>query len=161
MISIIVAIARDGVIGGGNALLWHISEDLRRFKSITTGHPVVMGRKTYESLGRPLPNRVNVVITRQRDFVAAGCSVVGSLQEALELFANEQEVFIIGGGEIYTQAMQVADRLYITDVDADYPGDTYFPQWDKSKWTLISSEHYEKGERFDKPFTFNDYERRK
>lgn len=161
MISIIVAIARDGVIGGGNALLWHISEDLRRFKSITTGHPVVMGRKTYESLGRPLPNRVNVVITRQRDLVAAGCSVVGSLQEALELFVNEQEVFIIGGGEIYTQAMQVADRLYITDVDANYPGDTYFPQWDKSKWTLISSEHYEKGERFDKPFTFNDYERRK
>lgn len=161
MISIIVAIAHKDVIGGGNALLWHISEDLRRFKSITTGHPVVMGRKTYESLGRALPNRVNVVVTRQRDFEAAGCSVVGSLQEATALFANEQEVFIIGGGEIYAQAMQIADRLYITDIDATYQGDTYFPQWDKSKWMLVSSEHYEKGERFDKPFTFNNYERKK
>lgn len=99
MISIIVAIARNGVIGAGNSLIWHISEDLRRFKAITTGHPVVMGRKTYESIGRPLPNRTNVVITRQSDFKAEGCVVVHSLQEAIQRFAEDEEVFIIGGGK--------------------------------------------------------------
>lgn len=157
MISIIVAIARGGVIGGHNTLLWHISEDLRRFKQITTGHPVIMGRKTYESLGRPLPNRTNVVITRQSDYKANGCTVAGSLEQAIAMFSQQQELFIIGGAEIYTQAMPIAQRLYITDVEDDYQGDTYFPQWDKQQWKLTASERHERGEKFDKPFTFNDY----
>ena len=97
MISIIVAVARNGVIGGGNTLLWHISEDLKRFKALTTGHPVVMGRKTFESLGRPLPNRTNVVVTRQHIEIP-GCTVAGSLEEALALFPAQEEVFVTGGG---------------------------------------------------------------
>jgi dihydrofolate reductase len=127
MISIIVAIAKNGVIGGTNALLWHISEDLQRFKRLTTGHPVVMGRKTFDSIGKPLPNRTNVIITRQQDYRAEGCKVAHSLDEAIKMFSPEEEVFIIGGGEIYNQAWDLADRLYITWVEAKYNGDTFFP----------------------------------
>ena len=103
MISVIAAVARGGVIGGENRLLWHISEDLRRFKAITSGHPVVMGRKTWESLGRPLPGRRNVVVTRQSSYRPAGAETVGSLAEAVALFPPEEEVFVIGGGAIYRQ----------------------------------------------------------
>ncbi len=159
MISVIVAVARGGVIGGGNALLWHITEDLRRFKAITLGHPVVMGRKTWESLGRPLPGRANVVVTRDRNYTAEGCSVVHSLEEALALFTPAEEVFIIGGGELYAQAMPIADRLYLTGVDATFEGDTFFPQWDRGLWRITSTEHHQHGEKFPHPFTFTDYER--
>lgn len=160
MISIIVAIAHNNVIGAGNSLIWHISEDLRRFKAITTGHPVIMGRKTYESIGRPLPNRTNVVITRQADFAVEGCTVVHSLQEASALFPENEELFIIGGGQIYAEALPLAKRLYLTEVDADYEGDTYFPQWDQSEWNLIEKDTFLRGEEFDKPFAFLTYEKR-
>ncbi len=159
MISIIVAIARNGVIGGDNRLLWHISEDLRRFKALTTGHPVVMGRKTWESLGRPLPGRTNVVLTRQLDFAPEGAVVVHSLEEAVRMFPPQEEVFIIGGGELYAQALPLADRLYITTVEADYEGDVRFPEWDQSQWQLTSRELHERGEKFEHPFEFVDYER--
>ncbi|MDE7123576.1 MAG: dihydrofolate reductase, partial [Alistipes sp.] len=112
MVSIIVAVAANGVIGDRNALLWHISEDLKHFKAVTTGHPVVMGRKTYESLGRPLPGRTNVVVTRQ-DLAIEGCTVVHSLDEALARFPSEEEVFVIGGAQIYAQALPLADRFYL------------------------------------------------
>ena len=115
MISLIVAVAENGVIGDRNALLWHISEDLKHFKSVTTGHPVVMGRKTFESLGRPLPNRTNVVITRQR-LEIPGCTVVHSLEEAVMLFPKDEEVFVIGGAQIYAEALPLARRLYLTRV---------------------------------------------
>ena len=127
MISIIVAIARNGVIGNGNALIWRIAEDLRRFKALTTGHPVIMGRKTYESIGRPLPNRTNVVVTRRKDYRPEGCLVAGSLEQAVGLFDPSEEIFIIGGAQIYAQAMPMADRLYLTEIDSDYEGDTRFP----------------------------------
>ena len=159
MISIIVAIARNGVIGGDNRLLWHISEDLRRFKALTTGHPVVMGRKTWESLGRPLPGRTNVVLTRQLDFAPEGAVVVHSLEEAVRMFPPQEEVFIIGGGELYAQALPLADRLYITTVEADYEGDVRFPEWDQSQWQLTSRELHERGEKFEHPFEFVDYAR--
>ena len=159
MISIIVAIARNGVIGGDNRLLWHISEDLRRFKALTTGHPVVMGRKTWKSLGRPLPGRTNVVLTRQLDFAPEGAVVVHSLEEAVRMFPPQEEVFIIGGGELYAQALPLADRLYITTVEADYEGDVRFPEWDRSQWQLTSRELHERGEKFEHPFEFVDYER--
>ncbi len=116
MISIIVAVASNGVIGDKNTLLWHIREDLQHFKALTTGHPVVMGRKTYESLGRPLPNRRNIVVSRQ-EIAIAGCEVVHSLTEALALFAAEEEVFIIGGAQIYAEALPLADRFYLTRVE--------------------------------------------
>ncbi len=158
MISIIVAIAKNGVIGDKNSLLWHISEDLRFFKRTTSGHPVIMGRKTYESLGRPLPNRENVVISRTIDSIE-GCRVVRSLEEAIALFPAEEEVFIIGGAQIYALALEVADRFYLTRVDHEYEGDTSFPSWDESYWQLVSREEHERGEKYPHPFAFELYER--
>lgn len=160
MVSVIVAVAQNGVIGCGNRLIWHISEDLRRFKAITSGHPVVMGRKTFESLGRPLPNRTNVVITRQKGYRAEGCTVAGSLEEAIALFDPSEELFIIGGGEIYRQAMPLADKLYLTVVCADYEGDTWFPAWDAADWELVNEERHERGAAFEHPYVFRDYVRR-
>lgn len=158
MINIIVAVAENGVIGDKNSLLWHISEDLRNFKRITSGHPVIMGRKTFESLGRPLPNRTNVVITRS-DSGFDGCTAVHSLEEALEMFPAEEELFVIGGAQIYAQALPVADRFYLTRVGRAYEGDTRFPEWDESQWRQVSVERHERGENFDAPFTFEVYER--
>ncbi len=159
MLSIIVAIAENGIIGDKNALLWHITEDMRYFRRVTSGHAVIMGRKTYDSLGRPLPKRTNVVITRQ-ELDIEGCQVVHSLDEAIAIFPREEEVFIIGGAQIYGQALPIADRLYITRVGRSYSGDTSFPEWKIEDWRLISSERFERGEEFDAPFAFELYERR-
>lgn len=161
MISIIVAVAENGVIGGGNTLLWHISEDLQRFKRITQGHPVIMGRKTFESLGRPLPNRHNVVVTRRRDYAPEGVTIVSSLEEAIAMFPPSEEIFITGGGQIYEQAMPLADKLYLTTVMHDYEGDTRFPEWDRSGWREVFREHHENGKNFPYPFEYSDWERLK
>lgn len=161
MISLIAAVARNGIIGNQNRLLWHISEDLRRFKALTSGHPVIMGRKTYESLGRPLPGRLNVVISRQTDYSASSAVVVHSLDDALHIFNPEIESFIIGGAEIYAQALPIADRLYLTIVDSDYEGDTRFPIWDPSSWKLTEEEHHPNGKDFSHPFSFLVYERKR
>ena len=158
MVSIIVAIAQNGTIGDKNALLWHIKEDMRFFRTTTSGHAVIMGRKTFESLGRPLPNRTNIVITRNAALEIEGCKVVGSLDEALSLCSGEEEIFIIGGGEIYRQAMGVADKLYITLVHNSYEGDTRFPEIG-SEWEEIFRERHERGETFEYPFEFIDYRR--
>lgn len=159
MVSIIVAVAENGVIGDKNALLWHISEDLKHFKALTTGHPVVMGRRTYESLGRPLPNRRNVVVTRQ-EIALPGCEVVHSLEEALALFPSDEEVFITGGAQIYAEALPLADRFYLTRVMHAYEGDTRFPAWDESAWRLVRSESFPSGREYPWPFAFETYERR-
>lgn len=160
MISIIVAIAENGVIGDRNALLWHISEDLRHFKTLTTGHPVIMGRKTYESLGRPLPGRTNVVVTRQR-LELPGCTVAHSLEEALALFPADEEVFVIGGAQIYAEALPLADRFYLTRVLHAYEGDTRFPAWDEAQWQLIDSESFPCGKNYPYPFAFETYRKRR
>jgi len=160
MISIIAAVAANGVIGDKNDLLWHISEDLRNFKRLTSGHPVVMGRRTFESLGRPLPNRTNVVVSRS-DTVFEGCATVHSLVGALAMFPSDEEVFIIGGAQIYAEALPVADRLYLTRVGREYDGDTSFPAWDARDWRLVSREEFPRGEKFDAPFSFEYYERRR
>lgn len=160
MVSIIVAVAENGTIGDRNALLWHISEDLKRFKALTTGHPVIMGRKTYESLGRPLPNRTNVVLSRSGGEFP-GCLVARSLDEALALFPDDEELFIIGGAQIYEQALPLADRLYLTRVCHPYEGDTSFPEWDASEWHLASSEAYPSGREYPHPFVFERWERRR
>ncbi|WP_295938892.1 dihydrofolate reductase [uncultured Alistipes sp.] len=160
MISIIVAVAENGVIGDKNTLLWHISEDLKHFKAVTTGHPVIMGRKTFESLGRPLPNRTNVVVTRQ-DTEIPGCTVVHSLEEAVALFPADEEIFIIGGAQIYGQALPLADRFYLTRVFHSYEGDTHFPEWDERQWKLIESESFASGSAYPYPFAFEIYERRR
>ena len=159
MISIIVAIAENGVIGDKNALLWNIKEDMRRFRTTTTGHPVIMGRKTYESIGRPLPKRTNVVITRG-DAEFEGCLVAHSLEEAVAMFPTDEEIFIIGGAQIYAQAMAMADRLYLTVVHRNYEGDTSLPAIDYTEWRELAREEFERGEEYDAPFTFIDLERR-
>lgn len=153
MISIIVAIAKNGVIGCHNRLIWHISEDLKRFKRITSGHPVVMGRKTYESLGRALPNRQNVVISRDTTLQIEGVAVVSSIEQAVGLFPRDEEIFIIGGGEIYNQTISIADKLYITRVDQSPQGDTFFPDIDLQEWQL-SLEELRDG------YTFEEYIRK-
>ena len=158
MVSIIVAIAENGIIGDKNALLWNIKEDMRRFRTTTTGHPVIMGRKTFESIGRPLPKRTNVVITRG-DNTFEGCEVAHSLEEAVAMFPKEEEVFIIGGAQIYAQALSIADRLYLTIVHRDYEGDTAFPKFDMAEWREISRKEFERGEEYDGAFTFIDLER--
>lgn len=159
MVSIIVAIAQNGTIGDKNSLLWHIKEDMRFFRTTTSGHAVIMGRKTFESLGsKPLPKRKNIVITRaDRDF--EGAFTAHSLQEAIAMAEGDEEIFIIGGAQIYAEALSVADRMYITRVERDYEGDTSFPEIDYSKWRLVSEERYERGEEFDAPFAFLCYDR--
>lgn len=159
MVSIIVAIAQNGTIGDKNSLLWHIKEDMRFFRTTTSGHAVIMGRKTFESLGsKPLPKRKNIVITRaDRDF--EGAFTAHSLEEAIAMSEGDEEIFIIGGAQIYAEALSVADRMYITRVERDYEGDTSFPDIDYSKWRLVSEERHERGEEFDAPFAFLCYDR--
>ena len=160
MISIIVAIAQNGTIGDKNALLWHIKEDMRFFRTTTSGHPVIMGRKTFESLGsKPLPKRKNIVITRS-DVEFEGAFVAHSLEEAIAMADDDAEVFIMGGAQIYVQALDIADRMYITRVERDYEGDTSFPEVDYSKWKLVAEERYERGEDYDSPFSFLTYDRK-
>lgn len=159
MISIIVAIAKNGVIGDKNTLLWHLREDMIHFRTITSGHPVVMGRKTYDSIGRPLPKRTNVVITHDTELQIEGCTMAHSLTEAVEMFDSSEEVFIIGGAQIYNQAMPLADRLYLTIIDKEYEGDSSFPEIDYNSWQQISCEKFEHGEAFEYPFSFITLER--
>ena len=130
-INTVVAITRkDAAVGNGGKLLFHISDDLKRFKALTMGHPLIMGRKTFESIGRPLPGRTNIIITRNLDFKAEGCLVVGSLEEAIEKASVlDNEIFIGGGGEIYKQAFPYIHKIYLTIVDSDVQGDVFFPDW--------------------------------
>ena len=146
-LAIIVAVAQNGIIGGNNQLLWHLPADMKHFKTLTTGHTIVMGRKTYESIGRPLPNRVNVIISRNPDFKADGCTVVATLAEAINpsslithysLSTTSNTIFIIGGAEIYHQALPFTDKIYLTEVKASFEGDTYFPTLNPEEWQEIA-----------------------
>ncbi|MEG2317209.1 MAG: dihydrofolate reductase [Rikenellaceae bacterium] len=153
-ISIIVAIASNGAIGKDNDLLWHLKADLKHFKAITTGHTIIMGRKTFESIGRPLPGRRNVVISSQKEFCMDGIEVFHSLEEVLEAVKNDGEVFVIGGGEIYRQTMPLATKLYLTVVDREYEADTFFVGIDYSQWQEKSSQSQYEG---DLKFSFKEY----
>lgn len=155
-ISIIVAVAQNGAIGKENKLLWHISEDLKYFKRVTSGNPVVMGRKTWESIGKPLPGRRNIVISRSLDSIP-GAEVFKSLEIALEDVkkSGADEVFIIGGGEIYREALPFAHKLYLTKVHVNIEdADTFFPALDFGLWHELSRESFERGEKFEYPFEF-------
>ncbi len=135
-ISIIAAMAHNRVIGRDNKIPWRMPADLARFKQLTMGHCLLMGRKTFESIGRPLPGRTTVVITRQKKYAPEGVRVAHSLQQALRM-ATGEEVFIAGGAEIYAQALPLADRMYLTIIRRNFEGDTYFPELDKSRWQLV------------------------
>lgn len=150
-IYIVAAIARNGVIGARGKLPWHLPEDLQHFKKLTLGHPVIMGRRTWESLGKPLPGRENIVITRTPGFEAAGASVAASLAAAVALCAGEPVAFVIGGAEIYAAALPIADGLVLTEIQQDFEGDTRFPQWDRAAWRASQKETHTStgGVRFD------------
>lgn len=161
-ISIIAALTTNNVIGRNNDLPWHLSTDLKRLKAVTMGHHMIMGRRTFDSIGRQLPGRTMVVITRQPDLPAGGVIVVHSLEEAVQRAreAGETEAFIAGGAEIYAQSIHRADRMYLTRIHAEIEGDVFFPEFDDvSEWKLADAEHFEADEKNDYPFSFLTYDR--
>lgn len=159
MISIIVAASENDVIGRQGDLPWRLSDDLKHFKAITMGKPIVMGRKTWESIGRPLPGRQNIVITRQGGFAAEGCDVVASLDEAIASAGDADEIVVIGGSQIYALALPLADRIYLTRVHADVEGDASFPAVDATRFCLVADEHHDADERNEFAFSFRVYDK--
>ena len=168
-ISIIVSIANNGCIGGNNTLLWRQSDDLIRFKQLTTNHIVIMGQKTFESIGRALPNRCNIVISNDDKFVATGCFIVRSIDEAIDEAKLkvcdkwndiDDEIFIMGGGSIYKQMLPHANKLYITRIDCDIHGDTYFPNIGEDDWEIISKIKHNKDDKNEYDYTYEVYERK-
>ena len=139
-ISIIAAMAKNRVIGFENQMPWHLPADLSHFKTLTTGKPIVMGRKTYESLGRPLPNRRNIVLSRQRDLSIAGVEVFADLPSVLTELNQETEIMIIGGAIVYQEALALAQHLYLTQIDLEVHGDAFFPRWEEAEWSLIKEQ---------------------
>ena len=158
-ISVIAAMSQNRVIGRNGALPWHLPADLARFKSITTGHTVIMGRKTFESVGQPLPNRRTIVITRNNDYQGAGVVIAHSLDEALDHAVREDEIFILGGEAVYRIALPRADRLYLTIVHTTIHGDTHFPSFDPDQWKLVEDDRQEADDRHAYAFSFRRYER--
>lgn len=159
IVSLIAAISENGVIGHAGDMPWHLSSDLRRFKLLTMGHHIVMGRKTYESIGRLLPGRTTIIVSRNPDLSVDGAVVVGDLPGALQAADSDSEVFIVGGGEIYRLAMPLVGRMYITRVHTSIPGDTTFPPIDWNHWQLTGSEQGHADPQNDFDFTFEIYDR--
>ena len=159
-VSLVVAASTNNVIGRDGGLPWHLPDDLRHFKRITTGKPVIMGRRTYESIGRPLPDRHNIVMTRDPGYVAEGCDVVSSVAEALDVAGDANEVMVIGGGQVYRDLLLRADRIYMTRVQAEVQGDAFFPGIDGNGWRLVSVEHHAADEKHEYPFEMMVFERR-
>ena len=161
MITLVVAKSDNNIIGDNNQLIWRLSHDLRRFKSITTGHPVIMGRKTFDSVGKPLPNRTNIVITRNKDWSSEGVEVAHSLDKAIEIAKEiDSEIFIIGGGNIYKQSMDVADAIEVTEVHHTFDGDTLFPEINLNVWKEVSREDHTKDEKNEYNYSFVRYEKK-
>lgn len=133
---------KDRVIGKDNGLPWHLPADLKRFKAITMGHPIIMGRKTYESIGKPLPGRNNIVVTRNPDFAAAGCTVVSSIDRALDAATGYDEAFCIGGAELFKEILPRADKVYLTLIDETFSGDVFFPELVEDEWIEVASEYH-------------------
>ena len=159
MITLIAAVAENNALGKDNQLLWHLPDDFKRFKNITSGHYIIMGRKTFESFPKPLPNRTHIIITRQKKYPSENCIVVDSLQKAIAICPPAEELFIIGGGEIYNQSIEIADKLDITRVHNTFDADTFFPEIDLNKWKLTSAEFHSKDEKHNFDFTFETYTR--
>jgi len=153
LISLIVAMDQKGVVGIKNTLPWRLSADLKYFKSVTMGKPIIMGRKTHESIGKPLPGRRNIVITRNRDYISAGCEICHNLAEALTLCADEPEAVVIGGRDIFIAAIDRADRIYLTEVHADVLGDTFFPVFDRIDWREVERTAYPADEKNEYPYS--------
>jgi dihydrofolate reductase len=159
IVSIVVAISENYAIGKDNQLLWRLPNDLKHFKEITTGHTIIMGRKTYESVGKPLPNRRNIIITRQNIDIE-GCEVVSSIDASLALCAAEPEVFIVGGAEIYKQALKLTDRIYLTIVHQNFDGDSHFPEIPANEWKETARKDHEPDIKNTIPYSFITFDRR-
>jgi dihydrofolate reductase len=160
IVSIVVAVSDNNVIGRGNRVPWRQSADMKRFKALTLGHHLLMGRKTFESLDRPLPGRTIIVITHDRQFQADGVLTAPSIERAIEMARLDEEIFIGGGAQIYEQSLHRADRMYLTRVHTEVEGDTFFPEFDDvTEWTLVDVEHREADERNEHPYSFLTYER--
>ncbi|WP_137923209.1 dihydrofolate reductase [Cupriavidus sp. 2SB] len=158
LLTLIVARARNGVIGRDNTLPWRLPEDLQHFKRTTLGAPIIMGRKTWDSIGRPLPGRRNIVVSRNRDLKLEGAEVVSSLEDAQRLCVGVEQVFLIGGAQLYAEALPSADRLIVTEIDADVEGDAHFPAVDRSTWLETAREtHHSEANGFE--YAFVVYER--
>jgi dihydrofolate reductase len=158
--SLVVAMARNRVIGRDNALPWRLPADLAYFKRVTMGHPVIMGRRTHESIGRPLPGRMNIVVSRNPGYSAPGCIVVPSLEAAWAAAGDAEEVAVIGGTSLFEAALPGADRIHLTEVDAEVPGDTWFPEFDRSEWAETEVERHPRDGRHEYPFRIVRLERR-
>lgn len=163
VLAAIVAVAKNGVIGKEGCLPWYLPAEMARFKEVTTGHPIIMGRKTHESIDRALPGRTNIVITRNKDFEAEGCKIVGSLDEAIERAKKSEgsdEIFVIGGEQIYKQAMPILNRIYLTKVDAEVDGDKFF-YYDPKEWKKVASKKHPADEKNKYDFEFTVLKRKK
>jgi len=156
-----VAVAKNNIIGKDNEIPWYLPADLRYFKKTTLGHAVIMGRNCYMSIGRPLPKRTNIIVTRDPFFISSSCPIARSIPEALFMAHSdgESEVFIIGGGQIYQQSIDLWDKLYLTEVDLEVDGDVFFPEIDMTAWKLISSEYHDKDEKNEFNYTFKVFEK--
>jgi dihydrofolate reductase len=158
MITIIVAAGLDNELGKDNQIIWHLPDDFKRFKALTTGHYIIMGRKTFESFPKPLPNRTHVIITRNLNYQAPeGCLVVTSLEKAIDVCPKNQNIFIIGGGEIYKQSINIANCIELTRIKGSFDADTFFPEIDDTVWKLISSDFHHKDEKHNYDFTFETF----
>jgi len=158
-ITLIGAMGKNRELGFQNKLPWHLPDDLKRFKSLTRGHAVIMGRKTYESIGRPLPERKNIIITRDAAYAAPGCETAHSIEEALKMAGVDAETFVIGGAEIYTLALPYANKLDLTFVEAEMAADAYFPELNESEWRVVSEEAHEVDDTHPYRFVFRVYEK--
>ncbi|MFI0490438.1 dihydrofolate reductase [Flavobacterium sp.] len=161
MIILIAAVAENNALGKNNDLLWHLPNDFKRFKEITSGHYIIMGRKTFESFPKPLPNRTHVIISRQKEYEKEGCIVVENLEKAIAICPKNENIFIIGGGEIYKQSIYLADQLDITCVHHSFEADVYFPEIDLNIWKLTSEVFNQKDEKHLFDYTFQTFTRKK
>tara|TARA_R110002049_G_scaffold13089_5_gene57430 strand:+ start:7951 stop:8439 length:489 start_codon:yes stop_codon:yes gene_type:complete len=161
MITIIAAIAKNNALGKNNDLIWHLPADLKRFKKVTTGHYILMGRNTFESIGKPLPNRTTIIITRNKDYFKDGCLIANSLEEAIEMAKEEEQIFIIGGAQIYkeTIAKDLADQLDITLVHKDFDADVYFPEINTQVWKEVAREDFKADEKNKLDYSFVSYQK--
>lgn len=160
MTIMIAAAAENNALGKDNEMIWHLPDDFKRFKQLTTGHHIIMGRKTFESFPKPLPNRTHIIITRQKDYNPENCIVVGSMKEALEKTPENEDAFIIGGGEIYNLGLPFADKIELTKVHADFEADAFFPEINPEEWKLENEEFHPKDEKHNFDFTFQTFIRK-
>lgn len=160
MLTMIAAAAENNALGKNNDLVWHLPDDFKRFKRLTSGHHIIMGRKTFESFPKLLPNRTHVIITRQKDYKPKDTIVVSSLEEAIKVSKLDEQPFIIGGGEIYKMGMEEATKIELTRVHGEFDADTFFPEINEEQWELVKEQFHEKDEKHDYAFTYLTYEKK-